>query len=234
MLKCILLDDELPGLKFLKLITEQMEELEIVRTYNDPAKLLQEAGEMQFDLCIMDIEMPVINGLQIAKQLPDKMIIFVTAYSEYAADAFDLNVVDYVRKPLSKERLQVAIDKAVARKPREKELAPINFNTDHGKYLLHLQEITHILNSKIDGRDKDVFLRNGESICIKNVNFAKLEELLPEKNFCRINKKEIIALDIVRSYTHNTISSIPLNSGISLTFQLSNTYRQTFLSKIRD
>ena len=95
-LKCVLLDDEIPGLTYLKMLCEQITELEVVKTYNDPLKFLAEAPLLDFDLCILDIEMPRRDGVQVAQSLHGKMIIFTTAYREYAADAFELDAVDYV------------------------------------------------------------------------------------------------------------------------------------------
>jgi two-component system LytT family response regulator len=230
-LKCILLDDELPGLRFLKLVVEQLAEIEIVKAYDNPIKFLEDKDRLQFDLCIMDIEMPNINGLELARQLGGKMVIFVTAYSEYAADAFDLNVVDYVRKPISKERLELAIDKARSRFKSDDPVR-VAFNTDQGKYLLDPSHITHIVNSTIDSRDKDVYMRDGNTVCIKNVTFARLEQVLPVEDFCRINKKEIIAFRIVKSFTHDIITSTLKIDDSAITFPLSNIYRARFLTGI--
>ena len=112
-LRCLLLDDELPGLTYLKMLCEQLPELEVVRSFNSPKKLLEELPSLEFDLCILDIEMPEMNGLQVANLLGNKPVIFTTAYKEYAADAFDVNAIDYITKPVKKERLQQAITKAI-------------------------------------------------------------------------------------------------------------------------
>jgi len=111
-LKCLLLDDELTGLSYLKMLCEQIPELEVVKAFNSPLKFFTELPKLDFDLCILDIEMPEMNGLQVANLLNGRPVIFTTAYKEYAADAFDLNAVDYVRKPLTKERLEKAVKKA--------------------------------------------------------------------------------------------------------------------------
>ena len=109
----MLLDDDLQNLTYLKMLCEQIPELEVVRAFNHPQKLLQAIPNLEFDLCILDIEMPDLNGLQVANLLNGKPVIFATAFDEHAADAFDLNAIDYVRKPLSLDRLQQAVEKAV-------------------------------------------------------------------------------------------------------------------------
>src|SRR6187431_776666 len=108
-IKCVLLDDEIPGLTYLKMLCQQIPELEVVKAYNDPQKLVHESANVDFDLCILDIEMPKLNGVQVASILKNKSVIFATAHREYAADAFDLDAVDFVQKPVTKERLLVAI-----------------------------------------------------------------------------------------------------------------------------
>ena len=111
----MLLDDELPSLTYLKMLCEQIPELEVIRVFNNASLFLREISGLEFDLCILDIEMPGIDGLQIAKLLKGRPLIFTTGYSEYAAEAFDLDAVDYVRKPIKLDRLQLAVQKAVLR-----------------------------------------------------------------------------------------------------------------------
>jgi len=96
------LDDELPGLTYLKMLCEQLPELEVVKAFNNPKLFLAEVPNVDFDLCILDIEMPEMNGLQVANLLNGKPVIFTTAYKEYASEAFDINAIDYVSKPIKK------------------------------------------------------------------------------------------------------------------------------------
>jgi two-component SAPR family response regulator len=107
------LDDELPGLTYLRRLCEQIPELEVVKAFDNPLKLIESLKDLEFDLCILDIEMPYKNGLEVAIALQHKPVIFTTAYKEYAADAFDLNAVDYIRKPIDKTRLESAVKKAL-------------------------------------------------------------------------------------------------------------------------
>ena len=110
----------MPGLTYLKMLCEQIPELEIIKSFDNPKKLLEATQELDFDLIISDIEMPGIDGLSLANLLQNKLVIFTTAYKDYAAEAFDIDAVDYITKPVTKERLQKAIVKALERfnKPR--------------------------------------------------------------------------------------------------------------------
>ncbi len=78
------------------MLCEQIPEVEIVKTYNNPEKLLTDIPNLEFDLLISDIEMPGMDGLHLAEMLEDKLVIFCTAYKEYAADAFNIDAVDYI------------------------------------------------------------------------------------------------------------------------------------------
>ena len=84
------------------MLCEQLPELEVVKAFNNPEVFLSELPNLDFDLCILDIEMPQMNGMQVANLLNGKAVIFTTAYKEYAAEAFDLDAVDYVSKPIKK------------------------------------------------------------------------------------------------------------------------------------
>lgn len=234
-LKCLLLDDELPGLTYLKMLCEQIPELEIIKAFNNPEKLLAEIPKLDFDLCISDIEMPGIDGLTLASLLQNKLVIFTTAYKNYAAEAFDIDAVDYITKPVTKERLQKAVAKALERfnKPAITKKF-IHLNTDKGKSLLYFHQIQYIKTAVSDSRDKEVFLVDGSSLILKNINFDSLLSQLPETDFCRVNKKEIIAMTAVKFFNHNEITlSHQEQNGKFTTLILSETYRSDFLIKVK-
>lgn len=231
----MLLDDELPSLQYLKLLCQQIPDLEIVKSFISPKDLLAELPMLEYDLLISDIEMPGLNGLELADQLRGKPIIFITAYAEYAADAFDLQAVDYIRKPLKIDRLKQAIQKLLSirgSKPIE-EKNFVQLNTDQGKYLLYFDQIAYIQTSSLDSRDKIVRFLDQKEVTLKNISFDKLMEILPEMQFCRINKKEIISMNIISSFSHDEIkSNFSLGTDGPLAFTLSEIYKTTFIQKL--
>jgi len=234
-LKCLLLDDELPGLTYLKMLCEQLPELEVVKAFNDPEKLLAEAPFLDFDLCISDIEMPGIDGLSLARLLKEKLVIFTTAYKEYAVDAFDIDAIDYITKPVKKERLQRAVLKALER--FSKKAVPsrfISLNTDKGKTLLYFNQVVVIKTAANESRDKEVLLKDGTSVLLKNISFDTLLNELPESDFYRVNKKEIIAIKAVKFFTHNeiTLSQNDQNDK-PITVILTEKYRPGFLAVVK-
>jgi DNA-binding LytR/AlgR family response regulator len=231
-IKCLLLDDELPGLTYLKMMCEQIPGVEVVKAFNDPLKFIAESKHLDFDLGIIDIEMPQLNGLEVAQLLPGKPVIFTTAYKEYAAEAFDLNAIDYIRKPIQKERLEKAIQKAAEKiKSNKAGKQFIQLNTSKGKSLVFFEQLLFITTSPADKRDKIAHLENGGELLLKNVSFSWLLSVLPEKDFCQINKKEIIAVKIIAFFTHDEITTSVIKEGKPARFSLGEIYKTGFLKR---
>ncbi len=114
-LRVILIDDESLALKLLESKLNKIKDVEIIGKYIDPYQGLEEILSRQPDAVFLDIEMPEINGMELAKEikavLPNVKIVFVTAYSDYAVDAFEINAADYIVKPIRQERLIKTINK---------------------------------------------------------------------------------------------------------------------------
>jgi DNA-binding LytR/AlgR family response regulator len=217
------------------MLCEQIPELEVVKAFNSPLKFFAELPKLDFDLCILDIEMPEMNGLQVANLLNGCPVIFTTAYKEYAADAFDLNAVDYVRKPLTKERLQQAVSKAFRQISENKSAKHfIQLNTDKGKAIIFFEQLCYVKIAESDSRDKIATLTDGTTITLKNISFEKLQTSLPINSFCRVNKKELIALKIVQVFSFDEITTtLKDNNGKSLKTILSESYRNDFFKMVK-
>lgn len=231
MIKCVILDDELLAISYLKLLCEQIENVEVVKAFNDPKIFLSEIENIDCNLCILDIEMPGMTGLQVAERISgSKKIIFTTAYKEYAAEAYDLNVVDYVRKPIKIERLVQAFEKATDLLSTVQKKEFIEWNTNIGKSTIFTEQIVYIKTSEIDSRDKDIILKDGTVIVLKNLNFKSLLEMLPSKDFAQVNKKEIIALSSVKVLSNTEIiTTISTESDHFLKLQIGETYRNSLM-----
>jgi DNA-binding LytR/AlgR family response regulator len=233
-LRCLLLDDELPGLTYLKMLCEQIPELEVLRAFNSPSQFLTEMVSIDFDICILDIEMPEMNGLQVANLLKGKPVIFTTAYSDYAAEAFDIDAIDYVRKPIKKERLQQAVTKAVAKlSGNHNEKQFVQLNTEKGKTLIFFDQLQYIKIALNDSRDKLAYMMDGTVHILKNISFDKLLHLLPTKLFTRVNKQEVIAMKVVQVFGYDEIMiGVKDENGQQIKITLSETYRNDFLAKV--
>lgn len=214
---CVLLDDELPGLQYLRLICQQIPGLEVVRAYNDPQKFLKDAPGLAFDFAVLDIHMPGTDGLAVAEAIRGRPVIFVTGHKEYAADAFDLDAVDYIRKPLDKERFEQAIRKLGAR--------PLRLNSAHGKVLLDPSQVLLITTADGDPRDKQVTLRGGQ-LLLKNISLGQLLAILPADQFRQVNKRTVVAIKAVSFYNAGeVVLDLP---GGKKRLELTEAYRPGF------
>lgn len=107
-----------------------------------------------------------------AEILQNYPIIFATAYKQYASEAFDINAVDYITKPISLQRLRQAVEKVRTRvSKRTTDIAYTQFNTDRGKALIYFSQILYIRNSDIYSRDKLLFLEDESAVMVKNISF---------------------------------------------------------------
>lgn len=229
-IRCIILDDELLALSYLQLLCSDIEGVEVVKAYQCPETFLRDFRTDLCDVCIMDINMPGISGLQVAARIAGTQVIFTTAHKEYAAEAFDLNVVDYVRKPLQKERLQQALSK-VSREKIHSSKYSFEWNTGLGRTTIFTRSLLYFRTSTVDSRDKYAFLEDGTVLTLKNISFRDLIALLPLDRFIQINKKEVIALRTVQAFTGNEII-IRNPGGGPLKFILTEIFRPAFLKAL--
>ena len=172
--RCVLLDDELLALSLLRTLCESIPEIEVVKAFNQPELFLEQASTLPFDFCISDIVMPGHTGLQIARKLEGRPVIFTTAHNEYAADAFDVEAIDFLRKPVQLDRLQRAVQKAIVQIELNKTQSEWQANTARGKMNFRQADIVSLSANSIDRRDKLLLLSDGTTHTIKNKSFEQL------------------------------------------------------------
>jgi two-component system LytT family response regulator len=117
-LRTIIVDDEPLALKLLRTVLSEISDVEIVAECSNGKQAVEAATELEPELIFLDIQMPGMNGFDVIKSLQTDimpMVVFVTAYDQYAVDAFDLHAVDYVLKPLDSERIARSVDRAIDR-----------------------------------------------------------------------------------------------------------------------
>jgi two-component system, LytTR family, response regulator len=229
LLRCVLIDDELLALSYLRTLCGEIPGIEVVRAFDDPEKLIGELPGLDVDFCISDIVMPKMNGLELAEKLKGMPVIFTTAHNEFAADAFDIDAVDYLRKPVKKERLLQAIAK-IETVVLPKNRRQVQLSTAKGRMMLSPDEIAFISADTPDRRDKLVTLKTGEELVIKNYSFAQLSALLPAGSFIRISRRELLSLSIVKGYSSGTVlSGFRDRTGAQRTFNLGDNYKKQFL-----
>lgn len=235
-LKCLILDDELPGLAYLRMLCEQFPGVEVVRAFNDPLQLIEYCRDAEFDLCILDIEMPGLNGLEVAHLLAEKPVIFTSAYKEYASEAFNIDAVDYIVKPVHKDRLERALEKAAALLEKNRPVKQfVQLNTNKGRTIVFFDQLLLIRTSETDARDKIAYLADGSRLVLKNITFTQLLAQLPEALFCRTSKKEVIALKAISYFSHDEITTVLSDKdGNPERISLSELYRKELARKINE
>lgn len=207
MMRCIIIDDEPLALELLQDNISKVDNLELVASCRNAAQAMQILQEQTIDLIFCDIQMPGISGLQLVKSLPQKpLVIFVTAYQEFAIDGFELDVVDYLLKPVSLERFLKACNKASHMFELNKK--PIyNPTTDKpSKYLFvyadyNLIKISHEDITYIEGLKDYVklYATNLPKPILSRITIKGLEEQLPADQFFRVHKSYIVNLYHVHS-----------------------------------
>lgn len=205
-MNCIIIDDEPLALELLEDNISMVDGLHLVASCRSAAQAMQALKDHEVDLIFCDIQMPGISGLQFVKSLTQKpLIIFVTAYDEFAMDGFELDVVDYLLKPVAIERFLKASNKAITLFEQTKR----NTEVDTGKrkkYIFlyadyNLLKVNHDDITYIEGL-KDyvkIYLANAPKAIISRVTIKSLESQLPADEFFRVHKSYIVNLDHVHS-----------------------------------
>lgn len=231
-LRCVLLDDELHGLEYLRLMCGRFPFVDVVRCFNDPLRYVQEAHDIPHDAVLLDIDMPGLDGLQVARSAPDVHVVFITAHERFAADAFDLDAVDFIRKPITEQRLGKALDKALQRKGKATEgHTLITVMTDRGRTALRSEDIRYVTTPDQEKRDKLLHLRQGPVLRLKNITVDQLLAMLPARSFGRVNRSDLVALDAVHVVAGDRVMLHPVREGDApLSLALGNTFREPFLA----
>jgi DNA-binding LytR/AlgR family response regulator len=211
--KCLVIDDEPLARDLMRSHIEKLENIEIVAECGDAMKALQELRNQPIDLMFMDIQMPQITGIEFLKTLkhPPKVII-TTAYREYALDGFELDVVDYLLKPITFERFLKSINKYYQLTQEEiQNIAPVaGFSLAEDAFIyvkenkkvikLHLDEIRYI-----EGLSEYVQIYTARRKIITKTSMTNIQEKLPDNGFMRIHKSFIVSLTKVEAFTTTSI-----------------------------
>jgi two-component SAPR family response regulator len=125
MIKAVLVDDENPALRVLEHLLKAYPEITIAGMYTNPLKAVEEIGRLKPEAVFLDINMPQLRGIDAASMIldasPGTDIVFVTAYDQYAIEAFELNALDYLLKPVTPDRLKKTVERLMKRKPAPRE-----------------------------------------------------------------------------------------------------------------
>lgn len=211
--KCLIVDDEPLAAEVIKSHLRKIEKLELIGVCNDAIEAFNLLDKTQVDLMFLDINMPEMKGTELIKNLicPPK-VIFTTAYREYAIESYELNVLDYLLKPIPFDRFLQAVNKYFDVKP-EILNTDISYHaqnkTDEGYiYVREKNQVHKILNKNIlyieSLSDYVKIYNTGKNTTIRHTITA-LEKLLPKSEFIRIHRSFIVNLDQITSFTSHSV-----------------------------
>jgi two-component system, LytTR family, response regulator len=228
MISCIIIDDEAKNIKLLQNMLEaHCPSAKVLATETDAKNGLLLIDELQPQLVFLDIEMPHLNGFDLLKELEPIQfeVIFVTAYSHYAVEAFEHHATGYVTKPINTEKLIAAVDtaeKRIAEKSINKNLftllehnskqaAPnkIPLSTTNGLIFVKIADIMYCESS---GNYTHFYLCDDKKIVVSR-QLGEYEKLLPEADFIRIHDKYIIHLTYIKEYIKGSGGDVVLENG---------------------
>jgi DNA-binding LytR/AlgR family response regulator len=211
MLHCIIIDDEPLALDILESYISKVSELKLVARCNSAIEANEIMHQQQIQVMFLDINMPLIDGLSFLRSLKNPpMVILTTAYSQHAIESYELDVVDYLLKPIPFDRFLKAVNKVinVSKSPQ------LNINTqapqgyifikvDGRMVKLNYEEIVYI-----EGLKDYLKVHTRDRHYVTHMTMKKMEETLPSTSFIRIHKSFILSLNAVKSLSGNTVETI--------------------------
>jgi two-component system LytT family response regulator len=245
-LKCIAVDDEPLALDIIEDYVSKVPFLELVKRTENAIEALQLVQAGGIDLVFLDIQMPDLTGIQFLKIANNKAsYILTTAYSQYALESYDLNVSDYLLKPIAFDRFYKAVEKVHNQHKNNAEpvvvaapivpvaapvLAPVQtvqdfifVKTEHKIQKIELDNILYIEGLK---DYISIFTKAERVITLQNMK--RMEETLPKSQFIRVHKSYIIALDKIESIERSRITIC------GKIIPIGDTYRDEFFKKIEN
>jgi len=229
-MRCIIVDDEPLAREGMELNIEELDYLELVGQFSTPMDALNFMNENEVDLIFLDIQMPGMTGLEFIRSLKKRpMIILTTAYPQFALEGFELDVVDYLVKPIRLQRFVQAVTKAKdlydLKQKAEKAKTTVNdediFIRADRKYIrIFFKEIKYI-----KGMKDYVMIFTGKEKYMTAMNIKTTNEQLPDNQFVRVNKSYIVNKNYI-----DTIGTDFINiAGEEI--PLGRTYRENFIKR---
>lgn len=211
--RCLIVDDEPLARALIRGHIEKLENFEIIAECGDAMKALNVLREKQVDLIFMDIQMPQITGIEFLKTLKHTpKVIITTAYREYALEGFELDVVDYLIKPITFERFLKSVNKYYQMNQEEIHVVAgtsgEKANEESYVYVKENKKIIKVYLSEIwyiEGLSEYIQIYTDKRKIITKISMSQMEEKLPAEKFLRIHKSFIIPILKIEAFTANTI-----------------------------
>lgn len=202
-MNCIIIDDEPLAIKVIEKYLEQVSDVDCLTTFDDPLKALQFLSQYPVDLLFLDINMPDLTGLGLLRLLKqDVMVIFTTAYAEYAVESYEYQAVDYLLKPFGLDRFLLAIEKARTRhsdSPISDEV--LILKADRKIYRIPYADLLFL-----EAYGDYVKVHTNEQIIVPKIRLNQLEAALPAPLFIRTHRAFLVNTSKVGIIEGNQLS----------------------------
>ncbi|MBO4658839.1 MAG: response regulator transcription factor [Prevotella sp.] len=211
-LTCIIIDDEPLAVKLLESFVTKTPGLELVASFTDSVEAIANVKEKAPDLLFLDIQMPDINGMELARMIPpETRIIFTTAFQEFALESYEVSALDFLLKPIRYNKFLAAVEKARTWYSHTEMTEPTTENNSTSTDTVFIKvdgEFHQIAFSNIlyvaGMKDYVMFYLEGErKPLITYLRMKAVEDLLPESQFMRVHRSYIVALNKIRSVDRN-------------------------------
>ena len=202
-LTCIIVDDEPLAVKLLESFVAKTPDLELLGSFTDSVEAINAIKEQRPQLLFLDIQMPDLNGMELAHMLPDgTRVIFTTAFKEYAFESYEVSALDFLLKPIRYNKFIAAVEKA------REWYGPAASNTCNSLFLKVDGEYRQVAIEKIlyvsGMKDYVMFYLDGErKPLITHLTMKAVEDMLPTSQFMRVHRSYIVALNKIRSVDRN-------------------------------
>ena len=206
LLSCIIVDDEPLAVKLLESFVAKTPELQLLASFTDSVEAINAVKEQKPDLLFLDIQMPDINGMELAHMIPPTTrVIFTTAFKEYAFESYEVSALDFLLKPIRYNKFLAAVEKAKQWYEREPSAddaksTSLFIRVDGELRNVTIDNITYVSGMK----DYVMFYLDGESKpLITHLTMKAVEAMLPTDRFLRVHRSYIIAVDKIKKIDRN-------------------------------
>lgn len=211
-MRCLIVDDEPIARRGMVKLVGSRSELSVAGVVGNADEALAFLGENSVDLVFLDIEMPGLSGMELARRLPERcQVVFTTAYSDYACESYDVDATDYLMKPIDPDRFNHAVDKALtfagmmaaAEAPEPPAASAseevLTVKSDRRYVRLRVDEITFV-----EGLKDYLIIHTADRRIVTRMTVKSLEEALPPQ-FLRVGKSYIVNCDKIDSFDNNDL-----------------------------
>jgi DNA-binding LytR/AlgR family response regulator len=235
MIKTLIVDDEPLAQDIIETYVNQLPNLELVAKCSDAIAANQVLQNNEVDLIFLDIQMPQLTGIEFMKSLSNPpLVVFTTAYSEYAVEGFEMDAVDYLLKPISIDRFMKAVNKVEDRLKDKQSGSSLGTNEDHFFVKADKKLVKVNFNDilYIEGLKDYVIIRQEEGRVITLQTMKSLESKLPANNFKRIHRSYIVNTTKINALVGNMVEI--KEKGENKNIPVGKIYREELLAMINE